>query len=74
VFEDPIDLGNFNLVILTNATGRYPLANPTNVAYSTVITALSDTQFLAGSHPETPIFEIVCTNDVDLAFEVDQIR
>lgn len=74
VFEDPIDLGNFNLVILTNATGRYPLPNPTNVAYSTVITALSDTQFLASSQPETPIFEIVCVNDVDLAFEVDQIR
>lgn len=74
VFDDPVDLGNFSLVILTNATGRYPLPNPTNVAYSTVVTAFSDAQFLAALQSEKPIFEIICTNDIDLAFEVDQIR
>jgi hypothetical protein len=72
VISDEIDLGNYSLVILTDALGEYPKNAPSGVPYSVVIGGFLNSQFSIASYK--PIFDIVCTDDVNLTFEVDQIK
>jgi hypothetical protein len=72
VIGDDIDLGNYSLVILTDALGAYPKSAPSGVPYSTVVAGFTNTIFSSASYK--PIFDIVCTDDVNLIFEVDQIK
>jgi len=72
VIGDDIDLGNYSLVILTDVMGEYPKGTPSGVPYSTVVAGFTNTSFSGASHK--PIFDIVCTDDVNLIFEVDQIK
>lgn len=69
---DIIDLGNYSLVILTNSMGLYPIGTPSGVPYSTVVAGFTNTSFISASYK--PIFDIVCIDDVNLVFEVDQIK
>jgi hypothetical protein len=52
--------------------GEYPKGTPSGVPYSTVVAGFTNTSFSGASHK--PIFDIVCTDDVNLIFEVDQIK
>jgi hypothetical protein len=72
VIGDDIDLGNYSLVILTDALGEYPKGTPSGVPYSTVVAGFINTQFQNSSYK--PIFDIVCIDDKNLIFEVDQIK
>lgn len=72
VIGDDIDLGNYSLAILTDALGLYPKGTPSGVPYSTVITGFINPPFISASYK--PIFDIVCVDDVNLLFEVDQIK
>ena len=69
---DAIDLGNYSLVILTDALGQYPLNTPSGVPYSVVVAGFLNPQFSSAGF--TPIFDIVCVDDVNLTFEIDQIK
>ena len=69
---DAIDLGNYSLVILTDALGQYPLNAPSGVPYSVVVAGFLNPQFSSAGF--TPIFDIVCVDDVNLTFEIDQIK
>lgn len=69
---DAIDLGNYSLVILTDALGQYPLNTPSGVPYSVVVAGFLNSQFSSSGF--TPIFDIVCVDDVNLTFEIDQIK
>lgn len=69
---DDINLGNYSLVILTDALGAYPIGAPSGVPYSVVIAGFLNSQFVSASYK--PIFDIVCVDDVNLTFEVDQIK
>lgn len=69
---DAIDLGNYSLVILTDALGQYPLNAPSGVPYSVVVAGFLNSQFISSGL--TPIFDIVCVDDVNLTFEIDQIK
>jgi hypothetical protein len=70
-FGDQIIPGNFNVNFLTNAQGRYPLANPTQVPYSTLILSLTNNEFV--SYDYKPVIDIVCVDPENLIFQVDQI-
>ena len=72
VIGDDIDLGNYSLVILTDALGEYPKGTPSGVPYSTVVAGFINIQFQNSSYK--PIFDIVCVDDKNLIFEVDQIK
>jgi len=72
VIGDDIDLGNYSLVVLTDALGVYPKGTPSGVPYSTVVAGFVNSQFSSSSYK--PIFDIVCIDDVNLTFEVDQIK
>jgi hypothetical protein len=72
VIGDDIDLGNYSLVILTDALGEYPKNTPSGVPYSTVIGGFLNTQFSGSNY--RPIFDIVCIDESNLIFEIDQIR
>lgn len=69
---DDINLGNYSLVILTDALGAYPIGAPSGVPYSVVIAGFLNSQFVSASYK--PIFDIICVDDVNLTFEVDQIK
>jgi hypothetical protein len=69
---DAVDLGNYSLVILTDSLGQYPLDTPSGVPYSVVISGFLNSQFSSSGF--TPIFDIVCVDDVNLSFEIDQIK
>jgi hypothetical protein len=71
-FGDELDLGNYSLVILTDSSGLYPIQNPVGTAYSTVVTSFNKNNFINSGYK--PIFEIICVDDVNLSFEVDQIK
>lgn len=71
-FGDELDLGNYTLVFLTDSTGAYPIANPIGTPYSTIITSFNNNNFTSSGYK--PIFEIICIDDVNLTFEVDQIK
>jgi hypothetical protein len=72
VIGDDIDLGNYSLVILTDALGEYPKGTPSGVPYSTVVAGFTNSSFSSSSYK--PIFDIVCIDDINLIFEVDQIK
>jgi hypothetical protein len=72
VIGDDIDLGNYSLVILTDALGEYPKSAPSGVPYSSVVAGFLNTQFSGSNYK--PIFDIVCIDDKNLIFEVDQIK
>ena len=69
---DSIDLSNYSLVILTDSKGLYPKDNPTGVPYSVVMGGLINDQFIDSNFK--PIFDIICLDDKNLIFEVDQIK
>jgi len=70
-FGDEVYPGVFNINILTNSLGKYPLANPTNVEYSTNIITLDDAIF--ASQDYLPVFDIVCIDEKTLKFQVDLV-
>jgi hypothetical protein len=70
-FGDEVYPGVFNINILTNSLGKYPLANPTNVGYSTNIITLDDAIF--ASQDYLPVFDIVCIDEKTLKFQVDLV-
>jgi hypothetical protein len=72
VIGDEIDLGNYSVVMLTDALGEYPKANPSGVPYSTVVAGFLNIQFSSSGYK--PIFDIVCVDEKNLIFEIDQIR
>jgi hypothetical protein len=72
VIGDDIDLGTYSLVILTDALGEYPKGTPSGVPYSSVVAGFINIQFQNASYK--PIFDIVCVDDKNLIFEVDQIK
>jgi len=69
---DSIDLSNYSLVILTDSKGLYPINNPTGVPYTTVVGGLINDQFIDSNFK--PIFDIICMDDKNLVFEIDQIK
>jgi len=70
-FGDQIIPGNFNVNFLTNAQGKYPLSNPTQVPYSSLILSLTNTEFVAYDYK--PVIDIVCVDPENLIFQVDEI-
>ena len=72
VIGDDVDLGVYSLVILTDALGEYPKGTPSGVPYSSVVAGFINIQFQNASYK--PIFDIVCVDDKNLIFEVDQIK
>jgi hypothetical protein len=72
VIGDEIDLGNYSLVILTDALGEFPKSAPSGVPYSSVVAGFLNVQFSGSGYK--PIFDIVCIDAKNLIFEVDQIK
>ena len=70
-FGDQIIPGDFNVTFLTNSLGKYPLSNPTNVAYSTLVISLTDSDFQLQGYK--PVIDIVCIDSANLVFQVDII-
>jgi hypothetical protein len=70
-FGDKVYPGNYIIKILTNALGKYPIANPTTSAYSTIIISLNEDIFAL--HDYEPVFDIVCIDENNLKFQVDVI-
>ena len=72
VFDDPIILNGNNILIYTDAKGLYPLASPSGTSYSILVGGFTDAIFAKANN--TPIFDIICVDAVNLSFEIDQIR
>lgn len=72
VIGDDIDLGEYSLVILTDALGEFPKGTPSGVPFSSVVAGFINIQFVNSDYK--PIFDIVCVDDKNLIFEVDQIK
>jgi len=72
VFDDKIILNGNNILIYTDSTGLYPLATPSGVYYSILVGGF--TQNIFSSSDNKPIFDIVCVDEKNLVFEIDQIR
>jgi hypothetical protein len=70
-FGDQVFPGDFNITFLTNAVGKYPINNPSGVAYSRLIISLVDSDI--SSYDYMPIIEIVCIDEENLTFQVDII-
>jgi len=70
-FGDQIYPGDFNITFLTNSVGKYPIANPTGVAYSSLIISLVDQD--VSSYDYMPVIEIICVDSENLIFQVDII-
>jgi hypothetical protein len=70
-FGDPIYPGNFVIKILTNATGLYPINNPSLIQYSTTIVTFTSSEFSSNSY--VPVFDIICIDQDNLRFQVDMI-
>jgi hypothetical protein len=69
---DELDLGNYSLILLTDALGEYPTTNPSGIPYSVIVAGFTNNFFQDSEY--TPIFDIVCVDPVNLIFEVDQIK
>jgi hypothetical protein len=67
VFEDPIELGSYSLVIFTDA-----LNTQGNGAFGKDIIVFTHLDFTPSL--DKPIFEFICVNATTLDFEVDQIK
>lgn len=72
VIGDEVDLGTYSMVIVTDALGEYPKANPSGAPYSIVVAGFVNSQFSKSGYK--PIFDIVCIDEKNLIFEVDQIK
>jgi hypothetical protein len=72
VFDDKIVLAGNNILMYTDTKGIYPLSSPSGVAYSKLVGGF--TQSIFDSAGNKPIFDIVCVDEKNLAFEIDQIR
>jgi hypothetical protein len=70
-FGDQVIPGDYNVTFLTNAVGNYPLTNPTNVPYSTLIISLTNNDFVAYDYK--PVIDIVCIDPINLLFQVDEV-
>jgi hypothetical protein len=70
-FGDEIIPGDFNVNFLTNSIGAYPISNPTQVPYSTLIVSLTDEDF--ASYDYMPVFDIVCIDSRNLTFQIDSV-
>lgn len=70
-FGDIVYPGNYFINILTNSQGKYPLANPSTISYSTSIITLDESMF--ASQDYRPVIDIVCIDSENLRFQVDMI-
>jgi len=68
-FGDQIIPGDFTINFLTNAVGKYPIDNPSGVAYSDTIISLVDSDI--SSYDYMPVIEIVCIDNENLVFQAD---
>jgi hypothetical protein len=73
VFADPIILNGYTITLSTDA-----LARSTNLDFSTVTqpynTKIGRITDYGWSSDNRPIFEIICTNSLNLDFKIDRIR
>ena len=72
VFDDPIILSSNNIYIYTDSIGLYPLSDPSSMAYNILIGGFTQSSFVNSNNK--PIFDILCIDDKNLIFEIDQIR
>jgi hypothetical protein len=70
-FGDRIYPEVYNVNILTDASGAYPLLNPSGSSYSKLVVGL-DSEFFSG-YDYLPVIEIVCIDDSNLSFQVDAV-
>ena len=72
VIDDPIILSTNSIFIYTDSKGLYPLSNPTSMSYNILIGGFTQSSFVNSNNK--PIFDIVCVDEKNLIFEIDQIR
>jgi hypothetical protein len=70
-FGDEIIPGDFNVNFLTNSIGAYPLLNPTQVPYSTLVVSLTEEDFAI--HNYMPVFDIICVDAANLTFQIEAV-
>ena len=73
VFADPVILNGYTITLSTDALARSTNLDFSNVtqAYNTRIGVLTD---YGWSSDNRPIFEIICTDSLNLDFKIDRIR
>jgi hypothetical protein len=65
--EDVLDMGPYNLVVKTDAENRFG-----GGAYGMIVASLSGAEFdLAG---DRPVWDIICVDEVNYTFVIDQVR
>ena len=72
VFSDKVLLNGNNLLIYTDSKGLYPLSSPSGVSFGILVGGFTQASFISSNNK--PIFDIVCVDDKNLIFEIDQIR
>jgi hypothetical protein len=72
VFDDQLILNGNNLLIYTDTAGNYPLSAPSGTGYSVLVGGFTDNIFNMSDNK--PIFDIICIDEKNLVFEIDQIR
>jgi hypothetical protein len=72
IFEDKVLLNGNNILIYTDTQGVYPLASPSGINYGVLVGGF--TQSIFDSANNKPIFDIICIDEKNLVFEIDQIR
>jgi len=70
-FGDKIIPGLFSITVLSNASGNYPLSNPSLIPYSKAIISLEDSDISAYDY--MPVIDIVCIDQQNLTFQVDVV-
>jgi len=73
VFADPVILNGYTITLATDALARSTNLDFSNVtqAYNTRIGMLTD---YGWSSDNRPMFEIICTDSLNLDFKIDRIR
>jgi hypothetical protein len=72
VIDDPIILSTNSIFIYTDTTGLYPLSNPSAMPYNILIGGFTQSSFVNSNNK--PMFDIVCVDEKNLIFEIDQVR
>ena len=72
VFDDQLILNGNNLLVYTDSMGNYPLSAPSGTSYSVLVGGFTDNSFSNSNNQ--PIFDIICIDEKNLVFEIDQIR
>jgi len=72
VFDDPVILSTNNIYIYTDSTGLYPLTSPSSMPFNILVGGFTQSSFIGSGNK--PIFDIVCVDEKNLIFEIDQIR